>query len=381
MKSTIKKFILSSVLVFSVMNPFAVYAEVIKTEAVQEPTILTYEKAVELAIKESNDLKNLKLDKESKTIKIDDALDQFGTSLYDPQVLALMKLQKSDKINTDKTAKMENYIKQALAFKIKSTFTNINLMEKDLELKKMQLSNMNKKRDTLALKLEYGMESRTNLTTKDIEINQAKKDIEKLEKELEEQYIELNKSIGYDSFKRYEIEKIALEYEPIKDTQEDIDFKATRAISSDINIWGKEQQLDIQRIDVDFYALNYISGLPSNKQANPTPYKALDLDSKITSNEIEQAKEDLRKSVIDKYNSIKKLEIAYENTNLKLKELEEKKRILEVAIQAGTAINQDYEDLLLGIEEVNNGIERIKTQHAMLVEMYNSPLLAGGNFN
>ena len=381
MKSTIKKFILSSVLVFSVMNPFAVYAEVIKTEAVQEPTILTYEKAVELAIKESNDLKNLKLDKESKTIKIDDALDQFGTSLYDPEVLALMKLQKSDKINTDKTAKMENYIKQALAFKIKSTFTNINLMEKDLELKKMQLSNMNKKRDTLALKLEYGMESRTNLTTKDIEINQAKKDIEKLEKELEEQYIELNKSIGYDSFKRYEIEKIALEYEPIKDTQEDIDFKATRAISSDINIWGKKQQLDIQRIDVDFYALNYISGLPSNKQANPTPYKALDLDSKITSNEIEQAKEDLRKSVIDKYNSIKKLEIAYENTNIKLKELEEKKRILEGAIQAGTAINQDYNDLLLGINEVNNGIDKIKSQHALLVEMYNNPLLVGGNIN
>ena len=381
MKSTIKKFILSSVLAFSVMNPFAVYADVVKSETVQEPTILTYEKAVELAIKESNDLKNLKLDKESKTIKIDDALDQFGTSLYDPQVLALMKLQKSDKINTDKTAKMENYIKQALAFKIKSTFTNINLMEKDLELKKMQLSNMNKKRDTLALKLEYGMESRTNLTTKDIEINQAKKDIEKLEKELEEQYIELNKSIGYDSFKRYEIEKIALEYEPIKDTQEDIDFKATRAISSDINIWGKEQQLDIQRIDVDFYALNYISGLPSNKQANPTPYKALDLDSKITSNEIEQAKEDLRKSVIDKYNSIKKLEIAYENTNLKLKELEEKKRILEVAIQAGTAINQDYNDLLLGINEVNNGIDKIKSQHALLVEMYNNPLLVGGNIN
>lgn len=381
MKFNIKNIILSSCLTLLMINPLPIFAETNKVEETQETTMLTYDKAVELAIKESNDLKNLKLEHESTTIKNDDMFDNFGTSLYDPEVLALMKLQKSDKINTDKTAKMENYIKQALAFKIKSTFTNINLMEKDLELKKMQLSNMNKKRDTLALKLEYGMESRTNLTTKDIEINQAKKDIEKLEKELEEQYIELNKSIGYDSFKRYEIEKIALEYEPIKDTQEDIDFKATRAISSDINIWGKEQQLDIQRIDVDFYALNYISGLPSNKQANPTPYKALDLDSKITSNEIEQAKEDLRKSVIDKYNSIKKLEIAYENTNLKLKELEEKKRILEVAIQAGTAINQDYEDLLLGIEEVNNGIERIKTQHAMLVEMYNSPLLAGGNFN
>ena len=373
--------ILSSCMTMLILNPLSIFAETKEAEEVQENSLLTYESAVEMAIKESNDLKNLKLENESTTIKTDDMLDNFGTSLYNPEVLALIKLQKSDNINSEKTSRMENYIKQALSFKIKSTFSNIKLMEKDLELKKAQLSNMNKKRDTLALKLEYGMESRTNLTTKDIEINQAKKDIEKLEKELEEQYIELNKSIGYDSFKRYEIEKIALEYEPIKDTQEDIDFKATRAISSDINIWGKKQQLDIQRIDVDFYALNYISGLPSNKQANPTPYKALDLDSKITSNEIEQAKEDLRKSVIDKYNSIKKLEIAYENTNLKLKELEEKKRILEVAIQAGTAIEQDYNDLLLGINEVNNGIDKIESQHALLVEMYNNPLLAGGSIN
>lgn len=37
------------------------------------------------------------------------------------------------------------------------------------------------------------MESQTNLTAKDIEIKQVRKDLEALEKELEEQYIELNK--------------------------------------------------------------------------------------------------------------------------------------------------------------------------------------------
>ena len=379
MKLNIKKMILSSCMTMLILNPLSIFAETKEAEEVQENSLLTYESAVEMAIKESNDLKNLKLENESTTIKTDDMLDNFGTSLYNPEVLALIKLQKSDNINSEKTSRMENYIKQALSFKIKSTFSNIKLMEKDLELKKAQLSNMNKKRDTLALKLEYGMESRTNLTTKDIEINQAKKDIEKLEKELEEQYIELNKSIGYDSFKRYEIEKIALEYEPIKDTQEDIDFKATRAISSDINIWGKEQQLDIQRIDVDFYALNYISGLPSNQQSSPAPYESLELDAKISSNDLEQAKKDLKNSVIQKYNSIKKLENTYDNTVLKLKDLEEKKRVLEVAIKTGTAINQDYQDLLLGISELQNGIDKIQFQHELLVEMYNSPLLVGGN--
>lgn len=381
LKLKIKEMVISTFMIFSVLNPLSVFAQSESIIQVQDANILTYEKALELAIKESNDLKNLKLEKESTTVKIDDALDQFGTSLYDPQVLALMKIQKNDKVSSEKSAKMEEYIKQALAFKLKSMFNNINLMEKDLELKISQLNNVIQKRNTLALKLEYGMESKTNLTTKDIEINQIKKDIETLEKELEEQYIALSKIIGYDSFKKYKIEEMNFEYLPIKDTQEDIEFKSTRALSSDINIWGKKQQLEIQRIDVDFYALNYISGLPSNKQSSPTPYKALELDAKISSNDLEQAKKDLKDSVINKYNSIKKIETAYDNTVLKLKELEEKKRILEVAIKTGTAINQDYQDLLLGINEVNNGIEKIQSQHALLVEMYNNPLLVGGSVN
>ena len=381
LKFEIKKILLPSIVALSIMNPIIIFAETNISPEVQENNLLTYEKAVQLAISESNDLKQLKLENESATVKIDDVLENFGSSLYDPQVLALMKIQKNDNINSEKTEKMQEYIKQALAFKLKSMFNNINLMEEDLNLKIAQLNNMNQKRNILSLKFEYGMESKTNLTTKDIEIKQARKDIETLEKEIEEEYIDLSKTVGFDSFAKYEIEPLTFEYQPIKDTQEDIEFKTTRAISSDINIWGKSQQVDIQRIDVDFYALNFINGFPSNQQSNPAPYESLELDAKVSSNDLEQAKKDLKNSVISKFNSIKKIETAYDNTVLKLKELEEKKRILEVAIKAGTAINQDYQDLLLGINEVNNGITKIESQHSLLVEMYNSPLLAGGAIN
>ena len=377
----IKKIGISLALIFSVISPNYVFADEKLLSDSQNIQVLLYEEALNLAIKESNDIKNVKLEKDSNTIKIDDALDNFGTSLYDPQVLALMKLQKNDNLSSEKSERTENYIKEGLSFKLKSIFTNINLMKNDIRLKELQLNNDIKKRNIISLKLEYGMESKTNLTTKDIEINQSRKDLEALEKELDEQYLELNKLLGFDRFARYDIEKLNLDYLPINETQEDINFKANRAISSDINIWGKEQQLDIQRIDVDFYALNYINGAPSNQQSNPAPYESLKLDAKISSNDLEQAKQDLRDSVIQKYNSIKKLETTHENTILKLKELEEKERILRVAIQAGTAIEQDYNDLLLGINEVNNGIDKIESQHALLVEMYNNPLLAGGSIN
>ena len=377
----IKKIGISLALIFSVISPNYVFADEKLLSDSENIQVLLYEEALNLAIKESNDIKNVKLEKDSNTIKIDDALDNFGTSLYDPQVLALMKLQKNDNLSSEKSERTENYIKEGLSFKLKSIFTNINLMKNDIRLKELQLNNDIKKRNIISLKLEYGMESKTNLTTKDIEINQSRKDLEALEKELDEQYLELNKLLGFDRFARYDIEKLNLDYLPINETQEDINFKANRAISSDINIWGKEQQLDIQRIDVDFYALNYINGAPSNQQSNPAPYESLKLDAKISSNDLEQAKQDLRDSVIQKYNSIKKLETTHENTILKLKELEEKERILRVAIKTGTAIEQDYNDLLLGINEVNNGIDKIESQHALLVEMYNNPLLAGGSIN
>lgn len=368
---------------FIIANPFQIFANDYEISDSNNANFLTYEDAVKMAIKESTEIKNSQLEKESNSKKISESKDSLGDSLYDPQLLALMKIQKQESINNEKTDRLEDYIKQVLTFKIKSIFNDINLMKSEIELKKEQLSNSTKKRDILALKVEHGMESKTNLTTKDIEIKQSKKDIESLENDLEKKYIELNKLIGKDSFERYEIERLSFKYTPIKDTKEDIEFKATRAVNSDMSIWGKKQELEIQSIDVDFYSLNYVNGLRGDKQlSSPSaPYKSLELDSQITSNSLEQDKADLRNTVIDKYNTIKNIETMHESTSLKLKDLEEKKRVLETAIKVGTIIKQDYEDVMLGLKEVNFGIEEIESKHELLVELYNNPLLAGSGTN
>ncbi|WP_313568889.1 TolC family protein [Acetoanaerobium noterae] len=377
----LKIVVLITLCVTTMVFPDKIYAEQALKLENEKLDFLSYEEAVKLAIKESTEIKNLKLDKESKSIKLDDTLDDFGDSLYNPQLLALMKLQKSDNLSSESAEKTENFINQYLKTTIKTTFNNINLMQEDIKLKKEQLQNSESKWNTLKLKVEYGMESKTNLKTAELQIAQDKKDIEKLEKDLEDQYINLNRLLGLDIFARYEIEKIDFDFLPIKDTQEDIEFKITRTINSDLTLWGKKQQMEIQSLDIDFYALNYIDGASSKMQTSPTPYKALKLDIEIASNDIEKAKEDIRNSVISKYNSIKKLEDAHENTLLKIKELEEKKRILEVAIKAGTTTDQDYKDLLIGIKQANYGLETIESQHNLLVEIYNNPLLAGSSLN
>jgi hypothetical protein len=345
--------------------------------------ILTYDEAVELAVKESTRIKNVNLQKESASIKLDDRFDDFGDSLKSPEILAIMELQKREKMNSDGARRTENLILNSLKYSIKTSFNDISVLKDEIELKEKQLQNDIKKRNILNLKNEYGMESKTNIISKDIEINQLKLDIDKSKKTLDEKYVNLNRILGFDSFERYDIEQLDFSYIPIKDNQDDVDFKAKRTVSSDVSVWAKEQELDIQSLRVDNYALHFIDGLKSNQQiaAPSAPYKALALDVTVSSNELEQAKTDVKNAVIDKYNKIKMLENTYDTTKLKLNELEEKKRILEVALKAGTAIQQDYDDLMLAIEQIENILRTIESSHSLLVEIYNNPVLAGASIN
>lgn len=348
-------------------------------EIIKETNVLTYEQAVELAQKESVNLKNNLIDAKSKEIVSGDKKEEFGYSLYNPAILASLQLDKKDQLDSDKAERMDEYIKEGLAFTLKSIFYNIDTISKDIELQQDKVLNQQQKKKIIEIKLQYGMESQTNLTLKQLEIEQLIKDKEKMAKDLQDQYFELNKLIGFDQFRTYQIVAFPVNYQPIKDTPEDVELKTSQTIDRDISIWGKEQQLDIQRIGVDFYALNFIDGFPSDKQSNPTPLEAQKLDIQVSANQIQQAKKDAADAVVTKYNNIKKLEATRESTEVRLNELLERKRTLEAALKAGTVIQQDYNDLVLGIKEISLGMEKIESQHELLKEMYNNPLLAAGN--
>ena len=107
------------------LNPINIFANETNIHDTEISNLLTFDEAVNKAINESTDLKNLKLENESTSVKIDDGLENFGTSLMNPELLAVIKLQKNDKLNSDKTERMENYIKRGIEFKIKSIFLKI----------------------------------------------------------------------------------------------------------------------------------------------------------------------------------------------------------------------------------------------------------------
>lgn len=350
-------------------------------ETLKATNILTYEQAVMLAEQESINLKNNLLSAEASEVKIGDQKEEFGYSMFNPQILASLQLDKNDQLNSDKAERMDQYIKEGLAFTIKSLFYNIDTMSKDIELQTDKILNQEQKKKIIELKLQYGMESQTNLTLKQLEIEQLIKDRDKMAKDLQDEYFALNKLLGLDQFQVYHIEALPLKYEALKDDPEDVDLRISQALDKDITIWGKEQQLDIQKIGVDFYALNFIDGAPSNQQGNPTPLAAQKLDVKVAANEIEQAKKDVADAVVTKYSNIKKLEDTIESTQVRLRELLERKRTLEAALTAGTVIEQDYRDIVLAINEISVGIDKLKAQHELLKEMYTNPLLASGDVN
>lgn len=342
--------------------------------------VLTHKQALEMALKNSYELKNLELSSKKTTIEIDEALDNFGYALLDPQFLAAYKLDKTSSINSEKTKRMTEFINQGLDLKIKTSFYNINSIKNDIEIQKQRIQNEDKKKAILDLKYSYGMESKTNITSKTIEIEKMKAELDKLQKNLKDEYVSLNKVIGKNPLSTYNVENIIFEYSPIKDTESDIQSKIDKALAYDLTLWGKEQQSKLAQIDLDFYTMNFINGAPSNLQPSVSPYQSIEITNTLAGNDVLQTKDEIRNAVTSKYNTLKKLEIAYEELKLQMLNLNEKKRLLEVSIKVGSGINQDYNDLLLLSKELELGMEKVRSQHTLLRESYENPLLAGASF-
>ena len=66
----IKKIGISLALIFSVISPNYVFADEKLLSDSENIQVLLYEEALNLAIKESNDIKNVKLEKDSNTVPL-----------------------------------------------------------------------------------------------------------------------------------------------------------------------------------------------------------------------------------------------------------------------------------------------------------------------
>ncbi len=365
---------LALILIFGSVGSVFANESLTNLEKPIQESFLSYSQAVDIALKRDRTLKEQIIQNEISEIQMEDLIEEFGYSFTNLDYLRYYKTKKADEINSEKSDRLSAYVEESLKYGIKALFYNIKSTKDDIEFHEQKISNLEKKNKIVELKYEHGLESKTNFTSAKIELEKLYKEKETLIKNLDDYYISLNKLLGYPSEKRYGVEKVEFVYEPVNDDPKDLQVRISRAIDSSLTVWGNKQALDMSKIDVDLYSYYVVGG----NLYSPQPHEIFKLESKTKALSVEQSKEDVENAVVKSFHDIKKTEAQLEQAKVNLKTINEKKRILEVAINAGTAIGQDYQDLMLAEKELNMQLDKLIAGHELQKEKYLNPYLAGG---
>ena len=256
---------------------------------------ITYQRAVELALKNSTEVRKSLFD-------IDKAKKQRQEfeSNFDPEVITNLPGENIYQINlTDASLRVQEklndrklaYNKNTLPVRILAIFNDIEKVTQDKELLLIKRENVSKNIDIAYAKLSNGMASKYDVDKSLRELENINKQIEDMDIKIESNYNELKKIMEIGPTRKIKIEPMPLEYKPLKDSEYLVEYHIGKAKAVDINLYAKELQKDIDTVNQTFYMFALT---PADKfDPYSDPYKIQTAEKSIKNVEIEQIKTDL----------------------------------------------------------------------------------------
>ncbi|SET22133.1 Outer membrane efflux protein [Natronincola peptidivorans] len=341
-----------------------------------EQRILTYEEALEMALRRSYTARNAAADVErSQELRDQSAQDLRysrpegpGNDIQDLIARQELQMYLARETSLGMSKRQLEIINENIGFEINSIFNEIIKTENELELLDTQINTMGKKIQTMNLMVNNGLRSKLDYTTLNNQYQEVLKQQDILKKALDNQYIKLNKAIGLDEKERRLISK-EINYEPLEEL--DIDLHINRMIARDPYIWNLEQQISLSQNRLSLYTYN----------ANQEPYRALQIDKTKAENNVNSAKQNLRESLRLRYNQIQQLETQYRIQELKLKEANENFTILELRFELGMITKNDLLETETQLKSLEVALKNIIIQHEELKQLIAKPYLAPDYLN
>lgn len=388
-RKVIASILLATMFLSGSIIPQTVFAErgndnVVDDLKKEELKVLTLEDAIKKAITNSVDLKIVENEKE----KADELANQAGNAYNklnyvkavtngngvkdEQQKQVTMAVEQTSILQQGSKIK-ENATLDFLKFGVTASFYNINKISKDIDFADAKASNLQKTENITRMKQEVGYESDLSLKNSKIDTEKAIKDKKKSQEDLNAEYIKLNKLIGYNKEKR-EILQDELVYVPLKDSEEDVNYRVQKGIEIDPTVWQKQKEAEIADMNVNLYVYN-VQEYYTSQNRTLMPYRVEELNSAIAYNQIDQQKQNIETIVRTTYNNIKKLEAVYDSLQTDKEKLDQNYKALKAKYDAGMATKQELSDLELKKKELEAGIYGVVVQHELLKMVYEKPFL------
>lgn len=342
----------------------------------QKEKELTYEEAVELATKNSSDLRSVAETADYLQDLKEDIWDITGSfsvptvsyqQWVDDDIYAIYSSIQNISSSMTKNRYSEELTKISLEATVKNYYTSIfsdqsslELAKKDMEVKKT-LWEQGQRKNQLGLLSDY------DLNTLRSDYEQAQYNVTKLEMALEQEYLSFYNFIGQDREKDYTL-VYDVEYAPYELPQPMTQYINSK-MNTDYTIKLQEQAVK----DAEFNK-NYMSMSSSNATSanNKHSYEE-------AKRSLKTAKDSKELAIQNAYNSILSLESQYDSALTTLEQAKAAQRAAEVNYKAGNTTAITLDQAALAVEQAQNAVTQLEYAHDMQIYQFeNTELLSSG---
>jgi len=327
--------------------------------------LLTLDKAVEMALKKSNKLKEIDYDiergeevRESAASKVN-----FTPTGSDPDPMAataFTTLVATD-MGLQMTKKSKDLEIDKITLNVFKKYTQVITANHDFELAKLQQDKAKRDWQVALLSYDTGFISWSQLKLAEAGNKTANTSYELAQKKVDEAYQDLTSLIGLKSGDRPILtEKV--EYTPLG--IDSLDNAITRIMDGNPAIWLAEEQANLEKLKLDLYSW-----------ADPyrEPYSAKEIDVDKAKLSAVDAKRQMREGLNTLYLQIMQLEDNYKMAEQGLRVAETEFQVKKLQHELGMLSKQDYLAAEVALAKAQNDFSKIVYQHESLKQTFYKP--------
>lgn len=342
----------------------------------QKEKELTYEEAVELATKNSSDLRSVAETADYLQDLKEDIWDITGSfsvptvsyqQWVDDDIYAIYSSIQNISSSMTKNRYSEELTKISLEATVKNYYTSIfsdqsslELAKKDMEVKKT-LWEQGQRKNQLGLLSDY------DLNTLRSDYEQAQYNVTKLEMALEQEYLSFYNFIGEDREKDYTL-VYDVEYTPYELPQPMTQYINSK-MNTDYTIKLQEQALEDAEFNKNYMSMSSTNATSANNKHSYEEAKR----------SLKTAKDSKELAIQNAYNSILSLESQYDSALTTLEQAKAAQRAAEVNYKAGNTTAITLDQAALAVEQAQNAVTQLEYAHDMQIYQFeNTELLSSG---
>lgn len=342
----------------------------------QKEKELTYEEAVELATKNSSDLRSVAETADYLQDLKEDIWDITGSfsvptvsyqQWVDDDIYAIYSSIQNISSSMTKNRYSEELTKISLEATVKNYYTSIfsdqsslELAKKDMEVKKT-LWEQGQRKNQLGLLSDY------DLNTLRSDYEQAQYNVTKLEMALEQEYLSFYNFIGEDREKDYTL-VYDVEYTPYELPQPMTQYINSK-MNTDYTIKLQEQALEDAEFNKNYMSMSSTNATSANNKHSYEEAKR----------SLKTAKDSKELAIQNAYNSILSLESQYDSALTTLEQAKAAQRAAEVNYKAGNTTSITLDQAALAVEQAQNAVTQLEYAHDMQIYQFeNTELLSSG---